>query len=143
MRMAIVLGLATALATGARADDKKEPAKLDPAKLEGSWAFVSGMKNGAKASEDGLKSAVKITKDKITMGDGAMKFEFKYTIDAKATPATIDLEITAGPVGEGSKAKGLISLDGEELKLCYSPDERPAKFDGEKAFLFVLKKKKD
>jgi len=143
MRMALVLGLAAALTASVSADDKKEKASLDPAKLEGTWQFVSGMKNGTKASEDGLKGAVKISKDKIVMGEGAMKFEFKYTVDAKASPATIDLEMTAGPVGEGSKAKGLIALDGDELKLCYSPDDRPKEFSGEKAFLFVLKRKKD
>ena len=143
MRMALVLGLAAALATASRADDKKDKAPLDPAKLEGTWTFVSGVKNGAKASEEGLKSAVKITKDKLTMGEGDMKFEFKYTVNAKATPAEIDLEMTAGPVGAGSKAKGLIALDGDELKLCYTPEDRPKEFSGEKAFLFVLKRKKD
>jgi uncharacterized protein (TIGR03067 family) len=122
MRMALVLGLAAALATGSRADDKKDKAPLDPAKLEGTWTF---------------------TKDKLTMGEGDMKFEFKYTVDAKASPATIDLEMTSGPVGAGSKAKGLIALDGDELKLCYSPEDRPKEFSGEKAFLFVLKRKKD
>jgi uncharacterized protein (TIGR03067 family) len=141
MRMAFVLGLAAALATVSRADDKK--AALDPAKLEGTWTFVSGMKNGAKASDEGLKSTVKITKDKLTMGEGDMKFEFKYSVNAKAGPAEIDLELTSGPVGAGSKAKGLVALDGDELKLCYSPEDRPKEFSGEKAFLFVLKRKKD
>ncbi len=141
MRHLMVLGLALALVGSGRAEDKK--AALDPAKLEGSWTFVSGMKNGAKASDDGLKGTVKIVKDKLMMGEGDMKFEFKFTLDTKADPVGIDMEMTASPFGAGMKAKGIISLEGDKLTLCYTQEDRPKKFDGEKAMLFVLKKKKD
>lgn len=146
MRFAILTGaiLALAISAPSSAEEKKEVKKgFNPESLVGSWTFVSGTKNGEKASDMGLKGVFKITKDKMTLGDGDQKFEFKYTLDVKATPVAIDLEITASPFGAGMKAKGIISVEGEELKLCYTPEERPAKFDGAKAFLFVMKKKKD
>ena len=123
-----------------RAEDKE----LDVKKLEGKWTFVSGMKKGNDASEEMKKAGLEITKDTMTMTTEMGAFKFKYSIDSKASPATIDLEITEGPVGQGSKSKGIISLDGDDLKLCYMPmgDDRPKKFDDKEANCFVLKKKK-
>jgi len=141
MRTTLTLGLAMALGALVAADEKK----FDAAKVEGTWEFKSGEKNGTKVEADALKGKVKITKDMIAMGDGDMHFEFKYTVDAKASPAAIDMEMTKSPFGAGAKAKGIIEVDGDELKLCYNPTEggdRPAKFDGAKAHLFVLKKAK-
>jgi uncharacterized protein (TIGR03067 family) len=140
MRTTLALGLAVALGALSAADEKKA---FDPTKLEGTWEYKSGEKNGQKVEGDALKGKVKITKDMIAMGDGAMSFEFKYTIDAKASPPTIDMEMTKSPFGAGAKAKGIIEMDGDDLKLCYAPEgDRPAKFDGAKAHLFVLKKAK-
>jgi len=141
MRTTLTLGLAMALGALVAADEKK----FDAAKVEGTWEFKSGEKNGTKVEADALKGKVKITKDMIAMGDGDMHFEFKYTVDAKASPAAIDMEMTKSPFGAGAKAKGIIEVDGDELKLCYNPTEggdRPTKFDGAKAHLFVLKKAK-
>lgn len=118
--------------------------KFDAKKLDGKWTFVSGMKNGVEGGEEMKKTEFEVAKDIMTMTTPMGAFKFKYTIDAKATPATIDLEITEGPIGQGSKSKGIISVDGDEFKLCYSPmgDDRPKKFDGKEAHLFVLKRKK-
>jgi uncharacterized protein (TIGR03067 family) len=143
MRRTFVVGLAIVLAGFSVAEDKKEAA-LDVAKLEGTWEIKSGEKSGQKISDEGLKSKPKITKDKLVMGEGDMVFEFKITIDAKAKPATIDMEMTKSPFGAGMKAKGIIALEGDELKLCYNPTDgdRPTKFDGAKAHYFVMKKAK-
>ena len=143
MRTALALGLVVAL--GALSADDKKDAAFDASKLVGTWEFKSGEKNGQKASEDGLKPKVKVTKETITIGEGEMLFEFKYTVDAKASPAAIDMEMTKSPFGPGAKAKGIVGFDGDDLKLCYNATEggdRPAKFDGAKAHYFVLKKAK-
>jgi len=134
-------GLAALLCLNSmRADDKAFDAK----KLEGKWTFVSGVKNGTDASEEMKKAGFEVSKDTMTMTTEMGAFKFKYSIDSKASPVAIDLEITEGPVGQGSKAKGIISLDGDEFKLCYMPmgDDRPKKFDGKDAHYFVLKRKK-
>ena len=139
MRTTLALGLAVALGALAAADEKK----FDASKLEGTWEFKSGEKNGQKVDGDTLKSKVKITKDTISMGEGDMHFEFKYTLDTKKDPVAIDMTMTKSPFNMEAKAKGIIAVDGNELKLCYNPDgDRPTKFDGEKAHLFVLKKAK-
>jgi len=74
-------------------------------------------------------------------------FVIKYTLDTKASPVTIDMEITDGPAPEvkGGKAKGIVEVKGDEFKIAYEPmgGERPTKFDGEKFYFFTLKKQKD
>lgn len=123
------------------ADDKKP---LDAKQLEGKWTFVSGMKNGAEAGDDMKKAEFEIVKDVMTLNNMGQTFKFKFTVDGKTSPASIDLEMTESPFGAVMKAKGIVSLEGDEFKLCYHPmgDDRPKKFDGKEAFLFVLKKKK-
>ena len=143
MRRVIAFGLFVAITAVTTAEEEKKKAALDPAKLVGSWQLTAGTKNGTKSSDDALKGVAKFTKDKISMGEGDMAFEFSYTLDTKVTPVAIDMEMTKGPMGVGTKAKGIISLEGDEMKLCYTIEDRPAKFDGEKAMLFVMKKKKD
>jgi len=121
------------------ADDKK----FDTKKLEGKWTFVSGMKNGTEAGDDMKKAEFDIAKDIMTLKNNDQTFKFKFTVDDKQTPTSIDLEITESPFGAGMKAKGIISLEGDDCKLCYAPEgDRPTKFDGKSAFYFVLKRKK-
>lgn len=131
--------LALVVVSSLHADDKKFDAK----KLEGKWTFVSGMKNGNEAGDDMKKAEFEIAKDIMTLKNNDQTFKFKFTTDDKANPVNIDLEITESPFGAGMKAKGIISLEGDDVKLCYAPDgDRPSKFDGKNAFLFILKRKK-
>ena len=141
MRTALGLGLAVVLAVPLAADDKK----FDASKLVGNWEYKSAEIAGRKVEGDSLKPKIKITKEAITVGEGDMLFEFKYTLDAKKDPVAIDMTMTKSPFNMELKAKGIIAFDGDDVKLCYNPTEgadRPAKFDGAKAHLFVLKKAK-
>jgi uncharacterized protein (TIGR03067 family) len=134
------------VATVVGGEEKKE-AKFDPAKLVGDWTYVSGVKAGEKIGKESLAAKVTFTKDTITVPAGPdMKFLMAYKIDGKDTPAAINMEIKDGPVKEG-KAVGIVSIDGDELKLCYvvESDKRPTKFEStkdNKAFYFVLKRAK-
>jgi uncharacterized protein (TIGR03067 family) len=144
---AVLLSVALVCASA----QEKKAAKLDPAKLVGTWTYVSGVREGKKVSDDRLVGKVQITKDTITVpsGDPKKPFIIGYKLNAKASPATIDMAIKDGPVQEG-KALGLIALDGDELKLCYvavmdKDAKRPAKLEStkdNKAFYFVLKREK-
>jgi uncharacterized protein (TIGR03067 family) len=142
---AVVLVLAP---LGADDKDKKDDAKLDPAKIVGSWSYVSGERDGKKVPEANLKKAsVEITKDTITLKGDDATYTIKYTLDPKKTPCGISMEITKGPQGEGAKAQGIIILKGDELKLCYNPmgGDAPKDFatkEGSNLHLFVLKPKK-
>jgi uncharacterized protein (TIGR03067 family) len=142
----VAVGLTVSAQNAPKAEAKKEDAKFDAEKLVGSWKVTGGKKAGTAVGEDAKKSVVTITKDSMTMTVGEGKFVFKYTVDAKASPVAIDIEITDGPVGKGEKTKGIIELKDGKLKLCYAAPgstDRPAKFDDDKAFSFEMEKQKE
>ena len=151
MRLTGGLLLLTAVAAAvapATAGEKGKKAALDPAKLAGTWVYVSGEKDGKKVSADDLKKGhVEISKETIKLKSDDAEFVLKYTLDATKKPAHIKLEIIKGPMGEGAKAEGIIALKGENLVLCYpamggaAPTEFATK-EGSGLHLFVLKRKK-
>ena len=131
-----------------RAEEKK--GKFDAGKLVGTWKYTAGTKGGEKVAPEMLAGQVVFTKDTITLPAGPdQKFVMAYKIVGEGSPAKIDMEIKDGPVKEG-KAQGIVSLEGEVLKICYKPDlgdgaKRPEKFESTKDngnFLFELKKAK-
>lgn len=129
--------LACVALTGRAADDK-----LD---LAGTYTLVSGKKNGAAVDDTAKKAEYTATADKFTIKGGEYKFVIGYTLDPKAKPVAIDMEILEGPDGsKGSKAMGIVEVKGNTLKLAYSleKDKRPKDFDGKTGFLFELKKEK-
>jgi len=147
MRMIAPFGLLVlGLLLGSAAAQEKE--KLDPAKLVGTWTYVSGEKDGTKIPEANLKKGlVKISKETITLESTEDKFVIKYRLDQAKTPVGISLEITEGPQGVGAKAEGIVALAKGELKICYpamggaTPKEFATK-EGSGLHLFVLKQKK-
>jgi len=140
----LVLSLFVVAVVGS--EEKKEA--LDPAKLVGDWTYVSGVKAGEKVAKDTLAAKVTFNKDTVfvPVAGTDMKFTMAFKIDAKESPATIDMDIKDGPVKEG-KALGIIAIDGDDMKLCYTFEgaKRPTKFEStkeNKAHYFVLKRAK-
>ncbi|MCU0705024.1 MAG: TIGR03067 domain-containing protein [Fimbriiglobus sp.] len=137
---------------GVFAEDKKEAAKFDPAKVEGKWMVTELTKYGEKADTKEMKDPAEFTKDTIKMKTGLGEFTFKYAVDPKTDPMGLDLEITSEQF-KGTKAKGILKLDGDTLKLTYNSEpgaERPTKFESGKdskvlSFVFTRAKaeKKD
>jgi uncharacterized protein (TIGR03067 family) len=150
MKIGICFGAcAVLLAAGPLgAGDKGKDDKFDPAKLVGTWKLVAGVKDGQKMGEEDLKKfQVILTKDQLTLKADDATFEMKYDLDAKKKPIAIKLEITKGPIGEGSKADGIIELNGDDLKLCYASmgGDAPKTFEakeGSKVHLFTMKRTK-
>lgn len=151
MRTLAAVTLTLGLVALGFADEAGKKAALDPAKLLGEWTYESGVRGGDMVDKARLVGKVEITKDTITLGAGTeQKFVMPYKLDVKKSPVEVDLEIKEGPVGQGSKAAGILSLDGDELKICYTPlieegAKRPAKLEStkdNKAFLFTLKRVK-
>jgi uncharacterized protein (TIGR03067 family) len=133
------------LAVGQLGADDKET-KFDATKLVGDWTYVSGTKNGEQANKDNLKNKVVITKETITL-TGDQKFVMEYKLDIAKNPVVIKLKMTESPFGAGPEAIGIISLTGDELKLCYDPEGKkaPEKFEAKaesKLHLFELKRVK-
>src|SRR5262249_1685430 len=108
----------------------------------------SAEKDGKKIPADNLKEGtVEITKENIMLKSPEGKFVIKYKLDETKSPVRISMEITEGPQGQGSKALGIVVLDGEHLKICYPdmggdvPKDLSSK-EGSGLHLFVLKRKK-
>jgi uncharacterized protein (TIGR03067 family) len=143
MKTLLAFAAAALIAAPLAADDKKAEFKAES--LVGTWEVTSGKKAGTAVSDDGKKGTYVITKDTFSIRNGDEEmFAMKYTLDTKTSPVSIDMEITKGPGdAKGSKAKGIVEFEKDELKLCYDPfgGTRPEKFDGEKAYMFTLKKK--
>jgi uncharacterized protein (TIGR03067 family) len=136
-------------AGGLAAEDKKEAPKFDAGKLEGKWTITAMTKMGEKV-EKFPKDPVVVTKDKITTQTEAGEFVFKYTLDAKADPMGVDMEIVSDTF-KGTKAAGIIKLDGDTLMLAYDFDPeaktppRPKAFESKKdskTFSYVMKRVK-
>jgi uncharacterized protein (TIGR03067 family) len=148
MRVIGLLGLMVLALLLAPAAAEEKKGKLDPAKLVGTWTYVSGMRNGKEVSADDLKKGtVEITKDTITLKSPDGNYVIKYELDQEKKPCQIKMEITEGPQGQGSKSVGIIAMKGGQLQLCYPPmgGDTPTEFaakEGSNLHLFVLKHKK-
>ena len=117
--------------------------------LLGDWMAKSGSQAGKKMAKERLP-VMKVTSKTMTIGEGDQSFVFEYEVDKEESPMEIDLTIKKGPIGQGSKAKGIIKFDRRSIKLCYHPtdSERPKKFEATEenkfhSFSFVRKTKSD
>lgn len=140
MRSFLSLAIVLAFSFNLVAQDKK----FDVAKILGEWTLTSGKKGGEESAKDALKATVTWEKDKVIIASEMGKFVMSFKIDDKSNPAKIDMKIEEGPVKDIA-AKGIIALEGEELKLCYTQEgDAPKKFESTKengAYLFIMKKK--
>ena len=146
MRLALSLtALALWVALG-HAEDKK--VEFDATKLTGEWTFVSGTKRGEKVEGPSLEGKISFGKGELKMpGPDGHALTVSFKIDAKQSPATIELEIKDGQFA-GSKASGIVEFRGEQLHLLYVPQfgdagKPPSKFESTAdngAFYFVLKR---
>jgi uncharacterized protein (TIGR03067 family) len=147
MKLSATLFAVVAVSGLAFGEDKP---KFDADKLVGKWKLTEGTKMGEKSDAKSLEAEITFTKDMVTIKDGTMTHVMKYKVDASKTPVQIDFVGEEGPAKD-FKAEGIISLDGDTLKLAYATNipnlegKRPEKFEStkdNKAFLFVMKKAK-
>jgi uncharacterized protein (TIGR03067 family) len=157
MAIALLIAAAVWAAPAARAekvekhadtDKADKTAALDPTKLVGTYKLVGGKLAGKDLDEAARQDVYTFTPDTITIRHGdKVLFEIKYTLDTKSTPAHIDMTTIKAPYpnAEGTKAHGIISLDGDNLKLAYDPKggDRPTSFDSDKAFSYQMRRAAD
>jgi len=144
--MTAALLLAALLAADATRADAVDREALK--KLAGKWVLTRREHGGEDADAKAIKSIrVEIDGAKMTIRDGDdVKEKTTVTLlDAKAKPASVDLEVTEG-TGKGDVVKGIYKLEGGKLTICVAEPgkERPAKFEGAKGTghtLMVLQKK--
>ncbi len=150
MRVAIAIGVATLISAAAWAGTAAEDGLGE--KLVGTYAYVSGKRGDADVEKAHLAGKVRITKDTIALvGEaGEEEFVIPYKLEPeKDGKAKLSLEITKAVLAEavGSKAKGLVKLEGDTVTLIYDYEEgsEPDDFepDGPMQHLFVLKRQGD
>ena len=113
-------------------------------KLEGTYTIVSGEKSGQPIPEDRLKgSTITVEGSKVYGSDKDKKdfFGATFSLDSSVKPMKISMTSTAPKAGE--KASGVISIEGDTVKICYAlPNgETPTEFSTkEKQHCFVLKR---
>ena len=110
----------------------EDKGKDDTDKLTGVWKCVSGVNDGKMLPEDIVKQLkLTLTKDKYKAEKGAaLLFEGVYKIDAHQQPKHIDITAPEGDQA-GKTSKGIYTLEGDTLKMCYSNSDgdRPKKFE--------------
>lgn len=143
---ALLLGLVCAQA----GDAKKEAAKKDQKKLQGTWEAAEVVLNGAPVPDDARKGITfTFSADKMTLtGPGGIgKREYTFTLDPTQMPKAIDTVPQDGPF-KGKSAPAIYELKGDTLKLCIPnrpTSERPKTLESTKGSslgLFVLKRAK-
>jgi uncharacterized protein (TIGR03067 family) len=124
------------------ADNTKEKVAMgDQEKIQGTWALVSGERNG-KPLQDQVIQHIKLifAGDKLTTQHKDRKTEASFNLDANKTPKEIDLDM------DGSVGKGIYQLDGDSLKIVHGEvgDARPKDFPkaGSGLTVLVLKRQK-
>lgn len=137
-----------ALAVAVGAPPAKDPPKPEAA-LVGEWVAEKVLVGGSDVlpalSKDGIRLAFDAA-GKATMAEGKKKSTaFTYKLDAKADPPKIDLTPAAG--ARDAPYYGVFKVDGDTLTLAMTDTEadRPAKVEGFKGQVWVLRraKKKD
>lgn len=114
--------------------------------LTGTWKIDAGVKNGEKLEKEKLEPVtVDVTKDKITLTNS--KENAKFLLSYTAKDGKVEMTIDEGPEGaKGMKAKGIVEVKDDTMKLCYSlGGEAPTKFESKadsNTFFFTLKKEK-
>ena len=127
---------------GKPVDEEEDDEAKSP--IAGNWKVLSGVRSGTEIPAERLPAIVVTNKTfTIPAGPGA-EFVMSYTLDETKTPFEVDMKIESGPAPDGA-ALGIVSLDGNKMKLCYNPmgGDRPAKFESvadDNCFFFELEK---
>jgi len=135
--VALVIGL---LIATAGAEDKS--AKGDKDKLQGTWAMVSGERDGKPIPEEATKNTkVVFAGDKMTIHNKDRKTEGAFKLNTDKKPKQIDVDLG------GKQGKGIYQLEGDTLKVAHGEAgaPRPKDFsskEGSGVTVVVLKRQK-
>jgi uncharacterized protein (TIGR03067 family) len=147
MGWAAVLVLAAVV--GADDKNKADKSRGDKDKVQGTWMVTRGEEGGQKVSAETLKGTTVVFKeDYMTVKDRAdnKTWVVVFQMDASKKPKEITMTLTTGK-DKGKISKGIYSLEGDVLKLCYAMPgyDRPTSFSTKKdaeQHCFILKRGK-
>jgi uncharacterized protein (TIGR03067 family) len=135
--VALVIGL---LVAAAGAEDKS--AKGDKDKLQGTWAMVSGERDGKPIPEENAKNTkVEFAGDKMVIHNKDRKTEGTFKLNTDKKPKAIDVDLG------GQQGKGIYQLEGDTLKVAHGEagGPRPKDFstkEGSGVTVVVFKRQK-
>jgi uncharacterized protein (TIGR03067 family) len=103
----------------------------DATELEGEWAMIGGVLNGAVMSAAMAKWCQRITRGDVTtvLAGPQVMLKARFTLDASRTPKAIDYVNLEGPQARKPQA-GIFELKGDSLRICMSAPgkARPGEF---------------
>jgi uncharacterized protein (TIGR03067 family) len=142
----VLAGGMLALAALVHAQDKKSESAGAAAEIMGSYQITAGQVGSRKIPSDQLTdNQVNITDKVITVYDKDRKelYAATYELDTKKKPWALHMTSSIA-VQKGVKTEGLITREGENVKLIYALPEGKAPDDfepEEKQQLFILRKR--
>lgn len=99
--------------------------------LEGEWAMVSGVMNGAALDKSMVAWCKRVTRGDVTsvVAGPQVILKAQFTVDPSATPAIIDYRNLSGS-NAGKRQAGIFEVSGDTLMVCMAApgDPRPADF---------------
>lgn len=130
-----LLGVMTSVGTADDPPSTRQPARVDLAKLQGTWHCVAMERDGGEIPADDLKGSTVVYEDdqSILYRDGKLFRRGIITLDPSKTPKRINTWDLGGPY-QDQTVPGIYEIDGDTLKLCFSRpgDERPTEFSTKK-----------
>jgi uncharacterized protein (TIGR03067 family) len=128
--------------------DRREAARKDLERLQGTWTLVAMENEGNPLPPEHFEGWSAVYEgDALTLKAGdQVRRRGVVTLDPSRTPKAINTWDMDGPYEDQTLA-GIYDLDGDTLKLCFSRpgQERPTKFvtkEGPGFLLVVYKRKK-
>jgi uncharacterized protein (TIGR03067 family) len=135
--------LVLALAVVVAAPATKDPPKKEPPSLVGVWIGETGIKGGKPSPPE--DASMEFSKDgTLVFKEKGKEIPGSYKLDAKASPAQLDLTLSAG--GQNISLPGIYKIDADTLTICCTfMGDRPTKFEspeGSMTLLITLKRAK-
>jgi uncharacterized protein (TIGR03067 family) len=97
-----------------------------PTALEGQWAMVAGVLNGAALGPDMVKWCQRITRGDVTsvVAGPQVMLKARFTLDHAKKPSVIDYINLAG-TNKGKPQAGIFELSGDILSICMAAPGQP------------------
>ena len=94
--------------------------------LEGEWAMVAAVFNGAAMSQDMVKWCQRITRGDVTsvVAGPQTMLKARFTLDPSKTPPAVDYINLAG-TNKGQSQAGIFELSGDTLSICMAAPGQP------------------
>lgn len=109
--------------------EQKDLAKRDQAAIQGKWKVVAMEAQGNQAPAEVVAVLKYIFKDnKLTITPGEPGFTHDtFKLNPSAKPAAIDITPAEPGRAADDMQKGIYTLEGDRLKICFGNNKRPTK----------------